>query len=65
MISCVYCDNPLECDACREPYRPPGQAEYDALSRPEIPVICHDCGAILVCHWCRTPYDGQGDSAED
>ena len=64
MIPCVYCDRPLDCLACRENYRPPGQAQYDALSRPEVPLSCSACGTPLVCHWCRTPYDGGGGEDE-
>jgi hypothetical protein len=59
-MTCAYCENPLECDACRAPYIPPSQAHYDALSRPEVALICQECGAVLVCHWCKTPYDGTG-----
>jgi len=58
-MDCVYCDKPLICEACGEAYNPPGLAEYQALSRPEVPVVCPDCGSILVCHWCKTPYDGE------
>ena len=60
-MQCVYCENPLECDACGEFYSPKGLGEYQALSRPEVPIICPGCGGILVCHWCKTPYDGEGD----
>jgi hypothetical protein len=64
-MDCVYCERPLECDACGEPYAPRGRAEYDALSRPEVPVTCHECGAVLVCHWCKTPYDGMGGEDDE
>ena len=60
-MDCVYCDRPLDCQACGETYTPPGPAEYAAMSRPEVPVICPVCGSTLVCRWCRTPYDGRGD----
>ena len=48
-MDCVYCDRPLDCQTCGETYTPPGLAEYEALSRPEVPVICPVCGGILVC----------------
>ena len=63
-MKCVYCENPLECDACGDLYSPKGLDEYQALSRPEIPIACPGCGSILVCHWCKTPYDGEGDDGE-
>jgi hypothetical protein len=63
---CTYCERPLECAACRTLYLPPTQAHFDALSRPEIPLACQACGETLVCHWCKTPYDGgEGEDAED
>lgn len=62
-MDCVYCENPLECDACGNPYSPKGLAEHQALSRPEVPITCPGCGSILACHWCKTPYDGEGDEA--
>jgi hypothetical protein len=65
-MTCAYCDRPLECDACRAVYVPPSPAHYDALSRPEVALTCQACGAGLVCHWCKTPYDGMRDGdAED
>jgi hypothetical protein len=23
--------------------------------------VCPGCGEVLVCHWCKTPYDGEGE----
>ncbi len=63
-MKCVYCENPLECDACREVYDPKGLGEYQALSRPEVPIVCPSCGEVLVCHWCQTPYDGELDGED-
>ncbi len=62
-MDCVFCDRPLECDACGEPYEPRGRAAYEALGRVEVPVACPSCGSVLVCHWCRTPYDGEDGGA--
>lgn len=64
-MDCVYCENPLECDACGDLYDPPGLAEYQALSRPEVPILCPGCGAVVVCHWCKTPYDGEEVDPEE
>ena len=64
-MKCVYCEKPLECEACREPYEPPGRLEYEALHRVDVPVTCPSCGSTLVCHWCQTPYDGEGDDSGD
>jgi hypothetical protein len=59
MLECAYCDKPLICDSCGAEFRPAGPDEYSALSRSEQPVQCPDCSEILVCKWCKTPYDGR------
>ena len=67
-MTCTYCLNPLECGSCREVYHPPSAAHYEALSRPEVRLHCPACGAVLACHWCKTPYDGlagEDDEASD
>ncbi len=58
-MPCAYCDRPLICDGCDAPYAPADRDQYDALSRADVPIICPGCEAILVCHWCKTPYDGE------
>ena len=62
-MRCLYCDNPLDCAACRSVFEPIDRAAYDALSRPEVPLTCVACGATLVCYWCKTPYDGCGEES--
>jgi hypothetical protein len=61
MIACVYCQNPLICEACQTEYAPPTREAYEALMRIEVPVICPECEAIVVCHWCKTAYNGSGE----
>ena len=58
MVDCAYCQRPLICDACQAAYEPPDLEAYRALSWPETVLACPTCGAVLVCHWCKTPYDG-------
>ena len=64
-MTCVYCEHPLDCIHCRTNFSPKGQGEYLALSRPEIPLYCHECGQVLICYWCQMPYDGKGDEDEN
>lgn len=64
-MDCVFCDRPLECHGCGEPYVPQGRAAYEALGRIEVAVTCPHCGRVLVCHWCRAPYDGVDDGDGD
>ena len=65
MVACAYCERPLTCDSCGAGYEPPSQEHYEALSYPEVLVTCPVCGAVLVCHWCKTPYDGSTDEAPE
>ena len=57
-MTCAYCNLPLICESCGAEYVPPGPEHYAALSRADIPIDCPACEAVLVCHWCKTPYDG-------
>ncbi len=65
MVELAYCEKPLICDDCRAEYVPPSPDHYLALSQPEIPLTCPQCGAVLVCHWCKTPYDGNPGGEAD
>ena len=58
MIACAYCERTLICEACGADYLPPSQEAYQALSNLDATITCPGCGAVLVCHWCKTPYDG-------
>lgn len=58
MLPCAFCERPLECDRCGLAYNPANPEDYLKLSRPEEPVACPGCGELLVCKWCKTPYDG-------
>jgi hypothetical protein len=65
MIDCASCERPLICESCGTPYSPPSQEHYEALSQPDVAIECPECGAVLVCHWCKYQYDGQeGDGTE-
>ena len=58
MFPCVHCERPLICDACQAAFVPATPEQYEALSRSEATLLCPECQAVLVCHWCKTPYDG-------
>lgn len=57
-MNCVSCDRPLICDACDAPFAAADAEQYHRLHTAELPVHCPACQALLVCHWCGTPYDG-------
>jgi hypothetical protein len=65
MFSCAYCEHPLTCDSCQAEYLPPSQQQYEALSRGEDVITCPTCQQVLVCHWCKTPYDGTTEAGTD
>ncbi len=65
MIDCAYCQNPLVCDACQAEYLPPDLDTYRALSWTETVLKCSSCGEVLVCHWCKTPYEGNAEPGDE
>lgn len=64
-MRCVFCDRPLTCESCGAEFEPRDREHYEALSRPEVPVVCPGCEEILICHWCKTPYDGGAGESDD
>ena len=65
-MNCAYCERPLICESCQAEFRPLDPDAYQDLSTRSAAVACPACGAVLVCHWCKTPYDGSGsEEAED
>jgi hypothetical protein len=67
-LTCAYCEKILICDACQADVIPPAPEQHRALSWPEARVACPSCGALLVCKWCKTPYDGaagEGEAPDD
>lgn len=64
MVPCAYCGQPLICAGCQAGYHPADQEQYQALFLAESPVACPECEGLLVCHWCKTPYDGGAATTE-
>lgn len=62
MVECAYCEKPLICDECGAEYLPPSARHYQALSQRDALLRCPGCGEVLVCHWCKTPYDGSDEA---
>ena len=65
MVACAYREHTLTCDSCQAEYVPPSQEHYEALSRPDVVVLCPVCEQVLVCRWCKTPYDGSADDDDE
>jgi hypothetical protein len=64
-MNCAFCERPLICDGCQAAYTPPTAEDYNALSWTDVPVSCPACGEVLVCHWCKVPYDGRSQEEAD
>lgn len=65
MVDCAYCEKPLICESCGAEYLPPTLEHYVALSERDSLLDCPACGSVLICHWCKTPYDGTVEDEED
>jgi hypothetical protein len=65
MVVCAYCEHTLICDGCQAEFVPASQEQYEALSRREDVIACPGCKQVLVCHWCKTPYDGAPEAGSD
>jgi hypothetical protein len=64
-MECAFCERALICDACQVAYAPATPEDYSAMSWGDEPVTCPACGEGLVCHWCKTPYDGRSQEETD
>lgn len=61
MVPCASCEKPLICEECGAEFIPPTDEHYRALSEPGRTVECPECGEVLVCHWCKTPYAAEDE----
>jgi hypothetical protein len=64
MPFCAFCDKPLICDACNADFQPASEDQYHDLHSTDRPVFCPECEQLLICHWCKTPYDGKSSTDE-
>jgi DNA-directed RNA polymerase subunit RPC12/RpoP len=64
MVACAYCEHTLICDSCQAEFVPASPQQYEALSMSEDLITCPGCNQVLVCHWCKTPYDGEAEDDE-
>ena len=61
-MKCAYCENPLICEDCGVTFLTNTPESYEAISRCEEAIFCPNCEALLTCHWCKTPYDGETEA---
>jgi hypothetical protein len=64
-MKCAYCENLLVCEACGAEFVAATPEAYEAVVTCNEAVICPACETMLVCHWCKTPYDGQAEDDQE
>ncbi len=60
MAKCSFCEQPLVCKACGQPFRPRKGETFVGLYQPDMAISCPECGQQLVCRLCGYRY-GDGD----
>jgi hypothetical protein len=63
MIKCSFCEHPLVCKSCRQPFQPRLPNLHQGIYHSDEEVLCPVCQHVLVCKACGYVY---GDpNAED
>ena len=61
-MKCSFCEQPLVCQACKQPFQPRDGQVHLALYQPDVQVYCPECQKILICKACGFVY---GQEEED
>ena len=56
MIKCSFCEHPLVCKSCGEPFRPRTGDAHLAVYQPDVAISCPECKNLLVCKDCGFAY---------
>ncbi len=64
MIKCSFCEQPLVCKACHQPFRPRTGEGRVAVYQPDMEVSCPHCQKLLVCRACGFAYGEQEEKEE-
>ena len=62
-MKCSFCEQPLVCKACRQPFRPASGESHFAIYQPDVEVLCPSCQNVLTCLACDYVY-GETDEEE-
>lgn len=67
-MKCSFCELPLACKACGQPFRPRRRETHIAAYQPDMQIFCPECHAVLKCKSCGYVYgeedaEGAGDEA--
>jgi hypothetical protein len=64
MMKCSFCEQPLACKACKQPFQARGDAAHTAVYQPDMQIHCPHCDKILVCRHCGFVYGEDEDTDE-
>lgn len=65
MLKCSFCERPLICKHCKQPFRPTRPESHAALYQPDMEVSCPECQQVLVCRWCDYVYGETKEEGEE
>ena len=56
MLKCSFCELPLVCKACGQPFHPRHGDTHLAVYQPDMALSCPGCQTLLVCKACGYTY---------
>ncbi len=62
-MKCSFCEQPLVCQACKQPVRPRREGTHVGLYQPDMAIYCPECQKLLVCKVCGFAY-GEDENEE-
>jgi len=62
MIKCSFCEQPLVCKSCGQPFHPRQEETHIGLYQPDMAISCPLCQKPLVCKACGYAF---GEVEED
>lgn len=55
-MKCSFCEHPLVCKACGQPFRPKRGDTHVAAYQPDMAISCPECHKLLICKTCGFVY---------
>jgi hypothetical protein len=62
-MKCSFCEQPLVCKNCQQPFRPRRGETHVAAYQPDMQVNCPECQKPLICRVCGFVF-GEEEEAE-
>lgn len=64
MVKCSFCERPLVCKACGQPFRPRRGETHVAVYQPDMAINCPECRKLLACKNCGYVYGEEEEDSE-